>query len=154
MGIHNSHQLADEPVDPEALVATVRALLRLRRTERALSEANTRLETLNRRLARSNEDLPAVRCGGQSRFTGAAAETGTPACCSRRATLPFQARVGIFPVPDEGFANVSRPAQARAPRACLCRFLPPAQAYHRKSRFRDGAGWPGRSTPPFATCCA
>src|SRR3954452_3766943 len=39
-----------EPVDPDVLVATVRALLRLRRAERALAAANEELQ-------RSNEDL-------------------------------------------------------------------------------------------------
>ena len=53
-----------EPVDPDVLVATVRALLRLRvaerelaRTNTALREANRRLESLNTALARSNRDL-------------------------------------------------------------------------------------------------
>jgi signal transduction histidine kinase len=46
-----------EPVDPDVLVATVRALLRLRRAERGLMAANARLHTLNRDLKRSNEDL-------------------------------------------------------------------------------------------------
>ncbi len=46
-----------EPVDPDVLVATVRALLRLRKAERELSLANARLHTVNRELSRSNEDL-------------------------------------------------------------------------------------------------
>lgn len=46
-----------EPVEPEVLIATVRALLRLRKAERALSAANARLQTLNKELSRSNEDL-------------------------------------------------------------------------------------------------
>lgn len=46
-----------EPVDPDVLVATVRALLRLRKAELDLSAANERLEMLNQELHRSNEDL-------------------------------------------------------------------------------------------------
>jgi two-component system sensor histidine kinase/response regulator len=46
-----------EPVDPEVLVATVKALLRLRKAERELSAANERLRLLNQELYRSNEDL-------------------------------------------------------------------------------------------------
>lgn len=46
-----------EPVDPDVLVATVRAMLRLRNAERALADANTRLETVNRDLQKSNESL-------------------------------------------------------------------------------------------------
>ena len=53
-----------EPVEPDVLIATVRALLRLRWTERelfrsnqALREANQRLEGLNDALRRSNDDL-------------------------------------------------------------------------------------------------
>jgi signal transduction histidine kinase len=53
-----------EPVEPEVLVATVRALLRIRRAERelarsneALREANVRLNEVNAALRRSNEDL-------------------------------------------------------------------------------------------------
>jgi signal transduction histidine kinase len=53
-----------EPVDADVLVATVRALLRLRTAERevtrsnmALREANSRLEELNSALRRSNEDV-------------------------------------------------------------------------------------------------
>ena len=53
-----------EPVDPDVLIATVRALLRVRKAERelaktnlALQEANDRLEVLNEELTRSNNDL-------------------------------------------------------------------------------------------------
>lgn len=46
-----------EPVDPDVLVATIKALLRLRKAERELSTANERLELVNRELQRSNEDL-------------------------------------------------------------------------------------------------
>lgn len=46
-----------EPVDPDVLVATVRSLLRMRQAEKALAEANARLEAANRELLRSNEDL-------------------------------------------------------------------------------------------------
>ena len=46
-----------EPVDPDVLVATVRAMLRLRQAERALADANKLLEAANRELRRSNEDL-------------------------------------------------------------------------------------------------
>jgi signal transduction histidine kinase len=53
-----------EPLDPDVLVATVRALLRLRAAERALakanqelSEKNEELQTVNEALRRSNEDL-------------------------------------------------------------------------------------------------
>jgi signal transduction histidine kinase len=46
-----------EPVDPDVLVATIGALLRLRTAERELAAANQRLESANRELARSNEDL-------------------------------------------------------------------------------------------------
>jgi light-regulated signal transduction histidine kinase (bacteriophytochrome) len=53
-----------EPVDPDVLVATVRAFLRLRTAERALaganqalSEKNEELHQLNQALRRSNEDL-------------------------------------------------------------------------------------------------
>jgi signal transduction histidine kinase len=46
-----------EPVDPDVLVATVKALLRLRKAERDLSAANERLLQLNQDLHRSNEDL-------------------------------------------------------------------------------------------------
>ncbi len=53
-----------EPVDPEVLVATVRALLRLRNAEKQLAatnerlrEANEQLNIVNNALQRSNEDL-------------------------------------------------------------------------------------------------
>ncbi|HEX4227330.1 MAG TPA: ATP-binding protein [Bryobacteraceae bacterium] len=46
-----------EPVDPDVLVATVGALMRLRTAERDLAAANARLESANRELARSNDDL-------------------------------------------------------------------------------------------------
>lgn len=46
-----------EPIDAEVLIATVRAMLRLRRAERDLSIANVRLQALNAELRRSNEDL-------------------------------------------------------------------------------------------------
>jgi len=46
-----------EPVEPDVLIATVRALLRLRKAERELSAANERLKLLNKELYRSNEDL-------------------------------------------------------------------------------------------------
>jgi two-component system sensor histidine kinase/response regulator len=46
-----------EPVDPDVLVATIQALLRLRKAERELSAANERLKFLNQELHRSNEDL-------------------------------------------------------------------------------------------------
>jgi signal transduction histidine kinase len=53
-----------EPVDPDVLVATVRAFLRLRAAERALakanrelSEKNTELHQVNQALRRSNGDL-------------------------------------------------------------------------------------------------
>jgi two-component system sensor histidine kinase/response regulator len=46
-----------EPVDPDVLVATVKALLRLRKAERELAVANKRLHSLNSELQRSNEDL-------------------------------------------------------------------------------------------------
>lgn len=46
-----------EPVDPDVLVATVNALLRLRSAERDLFAANERLRILNNELRRSNEDL-------------------------------------------------------------------------------------------------
>jgi signal transduction histidine kinase len=46
-----------EPVDADVLVATVKALLRLRKAERELANANDRLKTLNQELSRSNEDL-------------------------------------------------------------------------------------------------
>jgi light-regulated signal transduction histidine kinase (bacteriophytochrome) len=46
-----------EPVDPDVLIATVRALLRLRTAERDLAAANKLLESANRDLKRSNDDL-------------------------------------------------------------------------------------------------
>ncbi len=46
-----------EPTDPDVLIATIRALLRLRRAERDLVEANQALAHLNEDLRRSNEDL-------------------------------------------------------------------------------------------------
>jgi two-component system sensor histidine kinase/response regulator len=46
-----------EPIDPDVLVATVKAMLRLRRAERELATANRRLDSLNRELQRSNDDL-------------------------------------------------------------------------------------------------
>ncbi|HWF46350.1 MAG TPA: ATP-binding protein [Bryobacteraceae bacterium] len=46
-----------EPVDPDVLVATVGALIRLRTAERDLAAANASLESSNRELARSNDDL-------------------------------------------------------------------------------------------------
>ena len=46
-----------EPVDPDVLVATVRALLRLHQAERSLVHANRQLEIVNKELQRSNQDL-------------------------------------------------------------------------------------------------
>ncbi len=53
-----------EPVDPDVLIATIRAMMRLRRAEREALEANaalrtlnSQLRTLNEALQRSNEDL-------------------------------------------------------------------------------------------------
>lgn len=53
-----------EPIDPDVLIATVRALLRVRTAERELAKANldlqnanNRLEALNEELRRSNGDL-------------------------------------------------------------------------------------------------
>ena len=46
-----------EPVDPDVLVATVSALLRLRRAEQSLVHANRQLEIVNKELQRSNQDL-------------------------------------------------------------------------------------------------
>jgi two-component system, sensor histidine kinase and response regulator len=53
-----------EPIDPDVLIATVRALLRVRKAERdlaktnlALQDANNRLKGLNEELQRSNSDL-------------------------------------------------------------------------------------------------
>lgn len=46
-----------EPVDPDVLIATVRALLRLHHAERSLLHANRQLEIVNKELQRSNQDL-------------------------------------------------------------------------------------------------
>ncbi len=46
-----------EPVDPDVLVATIKALLRLHQAERSLTDANNQLEIVNKELQRSNEDL-------------------------------------------------------------------------------------------------
>jgi len=46
-----------EPVDPDVLVATVKALLRLHHAERSLVHANRQLEIVNKELQRSNQDL-------------------------------------------------------------------------------------------------
>ena len=46
-----------EPVDPDVLVATVKALLRLHQAERSLVTANRQLEIVNKELQRSNQDL-------------------------------------------------------------------------------------------------
>lgn len=46
-----------EPVDPDVLISTVRALLRLRSVERELYFTNERLKLVNQELERSNEDL-------------------------------------------------------------------------------------------------
>jgi len=46
-----------EPVDPDVLVATVRAMLRLHGAERSLALANRQLAIVNKELQRSNEDL-------------------------------------------------------------------------------------------------
>lgn len=46
-----------EPVDPDVLVATVRAMLRLRNAEKSLVLTNQRLESVNRELKRVNDDL-------------------------------------------------------------------------------------------------
>ena len=46
-----------EPVDPDVLVATVKALLRLHQAERSLVHANRQLEIINKELQRSNQDL-------------------------------------------------------------------------------------------------
>lgn len=46
-----------EPVDPDVLISTVKALLRLRAAERDLSAANERLKRVNQELQRSNDDL-------------------------------------------------------------------------------------------------
>jgi signal transduction histidine kinase len=46
-----------EPVDAAVLISTIKALLRLRKAEQALSVANERLTVMNHELHRSNEDL-------------------------------------------------------------------------------------------------
>jgi signal transduction histidine kinase len=46
-----------EPVDPEVLVATVKAMLRLHDAEKELAHAKRQLEIANKELRRSNEDL-------------------------------------------------------------------------------------------------
>lgn len=46
-----------EPVDPDVLVATVKALLRLHHAERSLVHANRQLEMVNKEFQRSNQDL-------------------------------------------------------------------------------------------------
>lgn len=46
-----------EPVEPDVLIATVRAMLRLHHSERSLAHAKRQLEIANRELRRSNEDL-------------------------------------------------------------------------------------------------
>jgi two-component system sensor histidine kinase/response regulator len=46
-----------EPVDPDVLVATVKALLRLHQSERSLAHAKRQLEIVNQELQRSNQDL-------------------------------------------------------------------------------------------------
>jgi two-component system sensor histidine kinase/response regulator len=46
-----------EPIDPDVLVATVRAMLRLHHAERALAHANRQLAITNGELMRSNTDL-------------------------------------------------------------------------------------------------
>ena len=46
-----------EPVDPDVLVATVKALLRLHQAERSLVHSNRQLEIVNKELQRSNQDL-------------------------------------------------------------------------------------------------
>jgi two-component system sensor histidine kinase/response regulator len=46
-----------EPVDSEVLLATVRALLRMRTAEVALAEANDALQAANERLVQTNQDL-------------------------------------------------------------------------------------------------
>lgn len=46
-----------EPVDPEVLLATVNAMLRLHHAERSLAQAKRQLEDANKELRRSNEDL-------------------------------------------------------------------------------------------------
>ncbi|GEM_PF-1244222 len=46
-----------DPVDPDVLISTVKALLRLRAAERSLAITNQRLEKMIARLERSNADL-------------------------------------------------------------------------------------------------
>jgi two-component system sensor histidine kinase/response regulator len=46
-----------EPVDPTVLIATINALLRLKRAEQQLHQANLKLATANRDLLQSNQDL-------------------------------------------------------------------------------------------------
>lgn len=46
-----------EPVDAAVLISTIKALLRLRKAEQAVTVANERLTVMNRELQRSNEDL-------------------------------------------------------------------------------------------------
>lgn len=46
-----------EPVDSDVLLATVRALLRMRKAEEELQKANEALQSANAALVRSNEDL-------------------------------------------------------------------------------------------------
>jgi signal transduction histidine kinase len=46
-----------EPVEPDVLVSTVKAMLRLQNAERSLSHAKRELEIANKELRRSNEDL-------------------------------------------------------------------------------------------------
>ena len=51
-----------EPVDSEVLLATVRALLRMRRAETELAKANKALQDANELLIRRNEDLQRFAC--------------------------------------------------------------------------------------------
>jgi signal transduction histidine kinase len=46
-----------EPVDPDVLVATIRALLRMRKAEAELAEMNNALKVAYERLQKTNEDL-------------------------------------------------------------------------------------------------
>jgi two-component system, sensor histidine kinase and response regulator len=46
-----------EPIDPDVLIATVRALLRVRKAERELAKANSALQNANKRLEELNEEL-------------------------------------------------------------------------------------------------
>lgn len=46
-----------EPVDAAVLISTIKALLRLRKAEQAVTVANEQLTVMNRELQRSNEDL-------------------------------------------------------------------------------------------------